>query len=48
MVVEHNKWLEDVALRLVCVLALDRFGDFVSDEVRTIFTFQYVLNKVIW
>lgn len=29
----HNKWLEDVALRLLCVLALDRFGDYVSDQV---------------
>lgn len=26
-------WLEDVAIRLLCVLALDRFGDFVSDAV---------------
>lgn len=29
----HNGWLEDAALRLLCVLALDRFGDFVSDQV---------------
>lgn len=29
----HNYWLEDAALRLLCVLALDRFGDFVSDQV---------------
>lgn len=29
----HNSWLEDAALRLMCVLALDRFGDFVSDQV---------------
>ncbi|KAF4522501.1 hypothetical protein B566_EDAN002586 [Ephemera danica] len=29
----HNAWLEDAALRVVCVLALDRFGDFVSDQV---------------
>ncbi|XP_076073071.1 TATA-binding protein-associated factor 172-like [Mytilus galloprovincialis] len=26
-------WLSDVSLRLLCVMALDRFGDFVSDEV---------------
>ena len=26
-------FLEDMSLRLLCVLALDRFGDFVSDEV---------------
>lgn len=27
------EWLEDVALKLLCVFALDRFGDYVSDEV---------------
>jgi TATA-binding protein-associated factor len=30
---QHQMWLEDAALRLLCVLALDRFGDFVSDQV---------------
>jgi hypothetical protein len=29
----HQCWLEDTSLRLLCVLALDRFGDFVSDQV---------------
>lgn len=29
----HNCWLEDMSLRLMYVLALDRFGDFVSDQV---------------
>lgn len=29
----HRIWLEDMAIRLLCVLALDRFGDFVSDAV---------------
>ena len=29
----HQAWLEDLVLRLLCVLALDRFGDFVSDAV---------------
>ncbi|OWA51690.1 TATA-binding protein-associated factor 172 [Hypsibius exemplaris] len=29
----NARWLEDVALRLLCVLALDRFGDFVAYEV---------------
>lgn len=33
MELAHQNWLEDMALRLVCVLALDRFGDFVSDQV---------------
>ena len=31
--VNNRKWLENMALHLLCVLALDRFGDFVSDEV---------------
>lgn len=30
----HNQaWLEDVGLRLLCVLALDHFGDFLGDQV---------------
>ncbi|KAF8793895.1 TATA-binding protein-associated factor 172 like protein [Argiope bruennichi] len=29
----NQLWLEDLALRLVCVLALDKFGDFISDQV---------------
>ncbi|KAJ3128607.1 btaf1 RNA polymerase II, B-TFIID transcription factor-associated, 170kDa [Physocladia obscura] len=29
----HSAWLEDVALRILCVLALDRFADFVGDHV---------------
>ncbi|XP_013387250.1 TATA-binding protein-associated factor 172-like [Lingula anatina] len=33
MTTANQLWLEDVALRLLCVMALDRFGDFVSDEV---------------
>ncbi|RHZ83144.1 hypothetical protein Glove_99g122 [Diversispora epigaea] len=31
--IRHHKWLEDIAIRLLCVFALDRFGDFVSDQV---------------
>ncbi|KAL8187149.1 UNVERIFIED_CONTAM: btaf1 RNA polymerase II, B-TFIID transcription factor-associated, 170kDa [Gekko kuhli] len=33
MTQQHQDWLEDLAIRLLCVFALDRFGDFVSDEV---------------
>lgn len=29
----HQAWLEDTSIRLLCVLALDRFGDFVGDAV---------------
>ena len=31
---EHAAWLEDMAIRLVCVLALDRFGDYMREQVR--------------
>ncbi|KAG0337819.1 TATA-binding protein-associated factor mot1, partial [Podila horticola] len=31
--IRHHQWLEDVAIRLLCVFSLDRFGDFVSDQV---------------
>lgn len=30
---QHQEWIEDLIIRLLCVFALDRFGDFVSDEV---------------
>ncbi|KAL3471552.1 hypothetical protein BJX99DRAFT_21929 [Aspergillus californicus] len=29
----NRKWLDDLACRLVCVLMLDRFGDYISDNV---------------
>ncbi|KAL5034972.1 hypothetical protein BDV3_004461 [Batrachochytrium dendrobatidis] len=28
----HRSWTEDLAIRLLCVLALDRFADFVGDQ----------------
>lgn len=33
MEAHHQSWLEDVGLRLLCVLALDHFGDFLGDQV---------------
>lgn len=33
MEAHHQTWLEDVGLRLLCVLALDHFGDFLGDQV---------------
>lgn len=33
METHHQAWLEDVGLRLLCVLALDHFGDFLGDQV---------------
>ncbi len=29
----NNQWLDDLACRLCCVLMLDRFGDYISDNV---------------
>ncbi|GAA5884682.1 hypothetical protein JCM6882_005348 [Rhodosporidiobolus microsporus] len=29
----HQAWCEDLATKLLCVFALDRFGDYVSDQV---------------
>ena len=29
----NRKWLDDLACRLLCVLMLDRFGDYISDTV---------------
>jgi len=32
--VKNNQiWLENMSIRLMCVLVLDRFGDYISDEV---------------
>lgn len=30
---QNRKWLDDLACRLLCVLMLDRFGDYISDNV---------------
>ncbi|KAF9886932.1 TATA-binding protein-associated factor mot1 [Aspergillus nanangensis] len=29
----NRKWLDDLSCRLICVLMLDRFGDYISDNV---------------
>eukprot|EP01134_Creolimax_fragrantissima_P003326 CFRG3326T1 len=30
--VAHDRWLEDMAIRLLCIFALDKFSDFGSDQ----------------
>lgn len=30
----HEKWCNDLAAKLLCIFVLDRFSDFVSDQVR--------------
>lgn len=45
----NQVWLTDLALRLLCVLSLDRFGDYVSDEVSNFLMFLYYLtNNIIY
>lgn len=34
--IANAAWLEDVVMHLLCVLALDRFADYVSDQVTSI------------
>lgn len=31
--IAHEKWCNDLAVKFLCVFVLDRFGDFVSDQV---------------
>lgn len=31
----HEKWCNDLAVKFLCIFVLDRFGDFVSDQVRS-------------
>lgn len=31
--IDNSEWLEDCTIIILCVLALDRFGDYVSDDV---------------
>jgi len=30
---QNRQWLADCAIRLICVLVLDKFADFVDDEM---------------
>ena len=32
--IAHEKWCNDLAAKLLCIFVLDRFSDFVSDQVR--------------
>lgn len=33
----HKRWSDDLATKLLCVFALDRFGDYISDQVHLSF-----------
>ncbi len=45
-VAANQAWLEDCALRLLCTLALDRFGDFVSDQVLRACAFLDIISAL--
>ena len=38
---DHQNWCDDLATKLLCVFALDRFGDYVSDQVCFPFLLEY-------
>ena len=40
----NELWLEDMSLKLLCVFALDRFGDFVTDEVNSLVQLSLVVT----
>lgn len=31
--IAHERWCNDLAIKFLCIFVLDRFGDFVSDQV---------------
>lgn len=35
--IAHEWWCNTLAVKFLCVFVLDRFGDFVSDQVRLTF-----------
>ena len=36
----HEKWCNDLAAKFLCIFVLDRFSDFVSDQV-SFFSLRY-------
>lgn len=38
----NQRWLEDASIRLLCVFALDRFADFISDQVQYTLPISYI------
>lgn len=43
--VAHEKWCNDLAAKLLCIFVLDRFSDFVSDQVSNICILHYWVFK---
>ena len=44
----HEKWCNDLSAKFLCVFVLDRFGDFVSDQVRaTALVLDFPTNPVL-
>ena len=44
----NTQWLEDCSIRLLCVLALDRFGDFTSDQVQCVVAILQPVYAWFW
>jgi len=43
--IAHEKWCNDLAAKLLCIFVLDRFSDFVSDQVSVRDTLYHLLLK---
>ncbi len=41
--IAHEKWCNDLAIKFLCIFVLDRFGDFVSDQVCSIYEWLNIL-----
>ena len=41
----HERWCNDLAVKFLCVFVLDRFGDFVSDQVS--FTLELSITSLL-
>ena len=47
-VTANRAWLEECIIHLLCVLALDRFGDYVSDQVGSHPSACLILSVYLW
>jgi TATA-binding protein-associated factor len=41
----HEKWCNDLAAKFLCVLVLDRFGDFVSDQASVLLLYLCHISR---
>jgi len=43
----HEKWCNDLAAKLLCIFVLDRFSDFVSDQVCVAYFFLMICSTAL-